>query len=221
MEPDDIKIISYPRSGHHLLERILYNIFIKHNLDYTYCEPYTHCKKKPCRDKRLFQKDHWLENKYHKQQKMIVLYRKDYIYQLEAYFRFENQPKYNNFKQKLEYGKYRMNTEYIYNKSLDYSNKNIFKNLLRFIKKQKPGYENWKNKIIENDFYEKRIIIEYYDFLENPKKYIKEILNLYDSNLLYDESLIEEAIEEQKIIKNNKKLDNNTYVKIKEHFKEN
>ena len=70
--------------------------------------------------------------------------------------------------------------------------------------------------IVECKDYKNSIIIEYYDFLKEPVKYIKDILRLYDPNLCYEDAILSKIIEDIGLIKNNKKLDDLTYSKIKE-----
>lgn len=216
----DIKIISYPRSGHHLLEKILFTVFTDLGLEYSYCENYTHCKQNPCKDKRIFQKDHLINPEtynYDKKQKKIFLFREDTIYQLEAYFRYQSANKYKNFSQKLKKEDNRLSVTYNYNKPLDYNNKRIFSELLQYINKNKFHHKKWKDTIKKNSS-ESDVIIEYYDLLKEPKKYIIKILNLYNNNIKYSENTIEKSLEKINIFPDNKKISDSLYKKIYSHI---
>ena len=107
-------IVSFPRSGQHLLERILRGCYAKAGVPYSYCEHYgaskhrydpklSHslechgCRKIPCENGCLFQKNHdlWLKRKkgrvlnQNDGDKYLVLYRANPVKQMEAYFRYE------------------------------------------------------------------------------------------------------------------------------------
>lgn len=83
-------IISFPRSGQHLLNNMLEYILTEHNLPHKYCEFYSCCGTVPCAKKSNFMKNHDFENSYTilPEQKYIVLFRKDIVLQLESYYRF-------------------------------------------------------------------------------------------------------------------------------------
>jgi hypothetical protein len=54
--PRCITNVTFPRSGHHLLEKLLRNYWED---DFRYCEYYTHCRRTPCRDRDTnWQKNH-------------------------------------------------------------------------------------------------------------------------------------------------------------------
>ena len=97
-------IISFPRSGQHLFERLLGHIYKYYNKEFSYCEFYGCCRRIPYRKNCLFQKNHdfTLKLPIGSSSKFIVLYRKDKIIQLESYFRYEiinkkNSIYYDNF----------------------------------------------------------------------------------------------------------------------------
>lgn len=115
-------IISFPRSGQHLVRNILENVCKRTNKQFSYCEFYRCCRQTPCKYKRTdtinFYKNHdfLLDPTYKDKplqvniniednEKYIVLYRKDPIEQLEAYYRYLK-PEISLFefcKQKKEY----------------------------------------------------------------------------------------------------------------------
>jgi len=87
----DIGLISYPRSGQHLTESVLKYYHEEMDVPFTYCEYYGCCTTLPCIKGSEFQKNHdfWLKLQILDENKYIVLYRGDMIYQLEAYYRFD------------------------------------------------------------------------------------------------------------------------------------
>lgn len=132
-----------------MLEKIIYNVFKQLNLEYSYCEYYRHCRQIPCGDKRLFQKNHMDVNhewhtyseKFKKSQKIIVLYRSDTIYQLEALFRYQLS---QNFSQRTFEKDNRLVVEYNYNIKNDYKDEKLFKKLVDFIKEYYSYHKDWK-----------------------------------------------------------------------------
>lgn len=84
-------IISYPRSGSHLITSIVSTMYFYTLGYFSYCEFYTCCKQVPCKLNSVLCKNHDFElnldqNKY---QKILVLYRKDPIASIDAYIRYE------------------------------------------------------------------------------------------------------------------------------------
>ena len=53
-----MNIISFPRSGQHLIESVMRHLCLQHNIDFTYCEYYGCCKTIPCSKGYLFSKNH-------------------------------------------------------------------------------------------------------------------------------------------------------------------
>ena len=142
-------IVSFPRSGQHLVEKILKYCCSEHNVEFTYCELYTCCHSIPCAKGKEISKNHdfELDLEINSDIKYVILYRKDIILQLEAYYRYWI--KYNN-------EKYR------------------YKDLLNFVKDKTDYYNNFVNKWISNK--NKNILkVEYYEILDNPKKVSKKI----------------------------------------------
>ena len=54
----DYNIISFPRSGQHLTEKVLKVICSYFNQPYSYCEFYNCCRTIPCKKKYRFMKNH-------------------------------------------------------------------------------------------------------------------------------------------------------------------
>lgn len=164
-------IISFPRSGQHLVESILGYIYKKLNKDFTYCEFYSCCNKiGECPKKSNFQKNHdfWINKDYNKfliknSDKYLVLYRKDKIKQLEAYYRFY----VKTSRKKLVYN---------------------YDELISFAKNNSLYYDNFINKWVNNNL-NNILKIEYYDFVNDPNFYIKNIYYHFNPTSLTDESI--------------------------------
>jgi hypothetical protein len=142
-------MVSFPRSGQHLVEKILKYCCDEHNIEFKYCEFYGCCNSIPCVNGNEISKNHdfSLDLEINKNYKYLSLYRKDIIIQLEAYYRYWI--KYNG--EKYEY-----------------------KDLLSFIRDKTPYYNEFVNKWINNK--NKNILkVEYYEILDNPEKISKKI----------------------------------------------
>ncbi len=88
-------IVSYPRSGQHLVAAILERIFCFEKLPYKYCDTYNCSGIIPCKCNPTVQKWHdfdLMDGKaglsIEENERYLVLYRKDKIENLEAYYRF-------------------------------------------------------------------------------------------------------------------------------------
>lgn len=151
-----IHTISFPRSGHNLLNDIFCKWFEYNNKSeqYTYCEFYNCCNNFPCKNNSLVTKNHdyTLNLKINQKLKYVIQYRKDPILQLDAYFR-------HTLKNK---------------EKLDYDNPIYYSKLLSFIIGNIKYYKQFTKKwIIKNDNF---FIIEYYDFVNN---YSDILFNLF------------------------------------------
>jgi len=166
---NSINIISFPRSGQHLLQSILNYIFINHNLEYSFCEYYSCCKSVPCKFKRIISKNHDFGNKYTvlPTDKYVVLYRNDMILQLEAYYR------YSISKNKLEYK---------------------YDDLIKFIKERSKYYYNFKDKWIDKN-YDNVLKIEYYDLVTNAVDCIKKIMAHIRPDIMLNSEIIDKIPE--------------------------
>jgi hypothetical protein len=193
-------IISFPRSGQHLFERLLKHIYNYYNKEFSYCEFYTCCCKIPCIKKCIFQKNHdfKLNLKLKSDEKFIILYRKDKIYQLESFFR------YDNFFHKDKF-----------NANINYEDETTFNDLIKYIKEKSKYYDGFVNKYIKSNKYKQSLIVEYDDFLTRYKDYIKQIilfLNLTESENI--DTDVENIINTFEKIEYKNSLDDKIYDKI-------
>lgn len=194
-------IVSFPRSGQHLMERLLKHIYNYYGKEYSYCDYYNCCSKIPCNKKCLFQKNHdFLLNLNLKiDENFLILYRKDKIYQLESYFRYDNFFHDDKF-----------------NSNINYKDEINFNKLIRYIKEKSKYYDDFVNEYIKSNKYKQSLIIEYDDFLSKYKDYIKQIilfLNLTNSENI--DSDIENIVNTFEKIEYKNSLDNEIYKKIK------
>jgi hypothetical protein len=192
-------IISYPRSGQGLIRRCLDTIHSKYNLDFSYCNFYDCCRTIPCKFGKMYQKNHDNNNDITIDEncKYVVLYRKDYILQLEAHYRYELLgPKKPTEKSKMK---------------INYYNSENLNNLIKFIKNKKKNYDGFINKWVNNE--NKYILkIEYYDFIQNVDDNLRKIMNFYYPNKSFPENL-ENSLTEK--ISMYHKLDEKVYGSIK------
>jgi len=86
-----LTLISFPRSGQHLVTRLLRFYCENQGIEFSYCGFYSHCNQTPCASGWLFQKNHDLDLKLpiKPTDKYLVLYRSNMIAQLDAWFRFD------------------------------------------------------------------------------------------------------------------------------------
>lgn len=148
---DNIYVVSFPRSGQHLLQSILKYVFDHHDLTYSFCEYYDCCNSVPCKHNNIICKNHDFNNDYEiiTDNKYIILYRDNIILQLESYYRHEVK---------------RMNMEYNYD------------NMISFINMKLQQYNNFKSKWVNNS--NRNILkIEYYNLVNNPIDHIKLIMS--------------------------------------------
>jgi hypothetical protein len=162
-------IVSFPRSGQHLIEKILKFICKEHDVEFTYCEFYTCCNSTPCSKDKEISKNHdfELDLEVNSHIKYVSLYREDIILQLEAYYRYWI--KYNNEKYK-------------------------YKDLLKFIKDKTEYYNGFMNKWINNK--NKNILkVEYYEILDNPEKISKKIFKHFFPDVKIKNSVFKKLID--------------------------
>ena len=166
-------LISLPRSGQHLTERLLEAICKYFNKPYSYCEFYTCCQEVPCKKNSIFMKNHdfGLTHSKNSDEKYIVLYRTDLVQQFDSWFKLLLKPEKRNvyFNQPLLYNYFLFFTK----KHLPYRNS--------FLNKWVKQNENYKQS--EN----KNIIAIYYDELvKNPLNYLKKLLDFME--IKYEEN---------------------------------
>lgn len=193
-------IISFPRSGQHLFERLLKHIYNYYKQKFSYCEFYTCCCRIPCKKKCLFQKNHDFELKLKLEQdeKFFILYRRDKIHQLESFFRYDT-----IFKKD------------VYNAYINYNDEEVFTKLINFINSKSKYYNGFVDKYIKSNHYNQSFIVEYNDFLSEPKDYIKRIiifLNLANVNNIDND--VENIVATFEKIEYKNSLDDEIYNKI-------
>jgi hypothetical protein len=148
-------LLTFPRSGNYMTKLILKDFFESKNKKITFCVRC--CNNDICKKNSLFKKDHdfKLIRKRYANQKYLILYRRDMIEQLESYFRL------------------------IYIQIPNYKNEEDYKNLLNFIIIQKNYYEGFLQKYV-NQKKKNTLVIEYNDFLDDPKNNVFKIFKFFD-----------------------------------------
>jgi hypothetical protein len=184
---DQINVISFPRSGQHLLQSILEYVYNEHNIKYSFCNFYNCCKRTPCKNGALFQKNHDFNNKIQiTNNKHIILYRKDIILQLESYYRYHIS---------------------VYNKPYN------FNNLIKFIKNKSGYYNNFVKKWTTKTDNPNILVIEYYELINNPVFYTYKIFNFINPNLILDTNIIENIINVEFKVRNKVSINNTNKIK--------
>lgn len=193
MTESNYYLISFPRSGQHLTERLLQKICDYFKQSYSYCEFYECCTTVPCKKQSRFMKNHDFDLKYEilPNEKYIVLYRTDYIHQLESYFRIV----YAGVIKKFNY----------------LENPFLYRKLLEFIIKKTPYRTNFINKWVKNDS-PNILKINYDDVIKNPKNYLENMLAFMKIN--YNETDILNILSSFEEIKYMNRLPHNLYTKI-------
>jgi hypothetical protein len=204
-------IVSFPRSGQHLVESILRYLAEKHEVEWSYCNFYKNargccCNSLPCKEGSFASKNHDFDIKLpiDDNSKYIAIYRKDMIIQLEAYYRY----------------------------SLHYENKKYkYEDLLEFIINNREYYKGFVNKWIKNK--NKNILkVEYYDLINNSEKISKKIFKHFYPEVKIKNEVFENMNEKKfsvfspikkrnvdNKIKEIHKLDEELYKKIKSDLK--
>ena len=156
-------IISFPRSGQHMNERILAEFHQVNNIPYKYCELYNCCQRSPCKYNSVYQKNHDfdLSLKIQPNQKYLFLYRKNKLEQLEAYYRSSR------------------------NNKQDYKDSNEYLNLLKFCRNKSSYYDSLVTKFVNNES-ENILCINYDDYLNYPSKTFHKIINFFGLNYSFD-----------------------------------
>tara|TARA_Y100000592_G_C5472481_1_gene320336 strand:- start:632 stop:1300 length:669 start_codon:yes stop_codon:yes gene_type:complete len=173
-------IVSYPRSGQHLMELLLKDAYKFYGMKYSYCGYYRSsscgCRKNPCIKKRVFQKNHdfQLKMKIYDKYKYLILYREDYINQLEAYFRFTYRRSLKGKARK----RFRKNGRWS-NDAFDYEDPKLFNKLIQFIKEKKNSYDNFIKKWVNND-HPNCLHISYEKLLKTPVENTAMILRFFN-----------------------------------------
>ncbi len=171
-------IISFPRSGQHMTERMLKEFYKAENIPYSYCEFYKHacaCRTTPCKNNSIFQKNHDfdLSLEIKSNEKYLFLYRMDKLEQLEAYWRFEkNLPAGSG------------------------------KEILGFCRDSSSYYDNLVSKYVDNKS-SNILCVDYNFFLNNTPETFHKIINFF--GLEYSLDHIDKFImnRKEKILKKN------------------
>ena len=185
-------LISFPRSGQYMNERLLNEFYDKYKIPYKYCEFYKCCNTTPCKIKSTYQKNHDfnLDLTIKVNEKYLFLYRKDKLEQLEAFYRYTKSGKQN----------YKDIKDYV--------------NLLLFCKKQSKYYDNLVNKYV-NSNKENILPIDYNDYVNNPKETFHNIISFFGLNYTFEQ--VSEFIDNREIkISKRYNLDNDFRKKILE-----
>lgn len=161
MHEESHYIISFPRSGQHLIMRFLKFFSEKVGMEFSYCEYYSHCRKMPCSEGRRYQKNHDLnlDISIDNRSKYLVLFRSNMLEQLEAYYR------YKVFESEL-----RLNPSAKPSKEriINYEGKNK-EDLFVFIKKQNKFYTGFLEKWVLND-HSFIMKLDYDELLADPSR---------------------------------------------------
>ena len=173
--PEKILIACFPRSGYNLLHNIMHVYF---GMSFCNCNnensilPY---------DIQTFHKEHdmKLDKNNSGYNKTIILYRKDHVEQLDAYFRYWFRVDKKEFRTLEDHSKCKDDLTPYATKEGWLSS--IYKVYLQWLDK-------WVNTPIENS-----IVIEYNDFMSNPEKVLTELHFFLKSKNPHD-SLIHEII---------------------------
>lgn len=146
-------------------------------MKFSYCDFYTSCQQIPCKDDCYIIKNHDFELRQNvsdaikthipieSDRKYVVMYRRDPILQLEAFFRYENPDDCNDLEKLVQY--YKDNIHY-YNAFVDKWVKNDCENILK---------------------------IEYYDFVNEPVKYTQTILKFIYPHVQIDDTIVQTVVE--------------------------
>lgn len=199
-------IVSFPRSGQHLVESIFIYLTEKHEVEWSYCNFYNCCNSIPCKEGSFVSKNHDFDIKLpiDDNSKYIAIYRKDMIIQLESYYRY----------------------------SIHYEKKKYkYEDLLEFIINNREYYKEFVKKWIKNK--NKNILkVEYYELINNSEKISKKIFkhfypkvkikNEIFTNINEIEFSVFSPIKQGNVgnkIKELHKLDGELYEKIKSDLK--
>ena len=150
-------LISFPRSGQHMLERTIRDFHRKFNiLPYKYCEFYNCCRQHTCKYNANYQKNHDFDLKLNirDDQKYVYLYRKNKIEQLESYYRCD------------------------IGKPVDYNNQEDYNNLIDFCKKKSKYYDGLKQKYVDTKR-DNVLSVDYDEFLGNPAGIFYKIISFF------------------------------------------
>ena len=181
-------LISFPRSGQHLMERLLKDVYQYYGLGFSYCEFYSCCRKAPCSKGSLFTKNHDfginlpIVDRY----RYLVLYRRDKLRQLEAWFRMERQPL------RASLGPTHRNCP-----SLNYTQPQTFQQFVNFARINRAYFDNFRGKWIEKNNRGNCLLVEYYDLVKQPHIFLLKILKFFNPDHSFKEEDVQKILEER------------------------
>jgi len=182
----NILIVSFPRSGFNLLQTIFKSYF---SIKQCACQKnpdvkVSRCVKEDIASHRAH--DMNLDLDKTKFNKTVILYRKDVVEQLDAFFRYQ----FRNFELDEKIQNYAIQHSTCHEVNIPYSEKPDF--LTTVLKQYKDWVQKWVTTPSPNS-----IIIEYSDFMKNPQ----ETLDKIQEHLLQtkDSELSAKIVEEMKI----------------------
>ena len=167
-----VHLISFPRSGQHMTWKLLFKIFKLQDIPgLTACEFYGCCRSIPCKYGKVIMKNHDfdLNLAFPRSDKVIVLYRKDPILQLEAYYRFEN--RHRNIQKVTQ-----------------------FKDFRNFYYKNITYYRRFVNKWVREDVPWKSF--DYDSYVKHPFETLKSILEYLWPEIKFLDENIQKVIDE-------------------------
>jgi len=175
-------LVSFPRSGHHMVERMLRAICRAHDYPYSYCEYYSCCKRQPCAENAVLQKNHDFDLNFDPDMgRSVVLYRSDPIVQLDAWYRWRVGRRSGEYQEVLEpdpgWWKTRAHLD----------------GLTRFATRHARYYRRFVAKWVEANP-ENIVAIEYGSFLNSPEDFMFRILAHLFPDLSFDARVIADAV---------------------------
>ncbi len=172
--------VSLPRSGHHLLERLLRHYFPED----LYCDFYTCCQCTPCKFGKKIQKHHdlslQLKNRFDKLH--LIQFRREPQAQFEAYFRFF-QRLYERGEVTFEVQKHFDYFNNYYNEYYKTFNDSPSVEVLkqsynRFVNDHVSYYMEFVKKWITNNENPNTFFLAYEDFIRQPSEHLRWVVDL-------------------------------------------
>lgn len=187
-------IISFPRSGQHLTEKVIRYLCEQYGLPFSYCEYYNCCNSVPCLKNCVYQKNHDFDLNLSIKitDKYLVLYRKDPILQLEACYR-------NHIFDIIK-------KEYIY------------EDLLQYIIEKFDYYKKFIEKWTQDQNKKNIFCMTYEDIIQDPINNYQKIFNFFYPDISINTTIFQQLTEQTfhgSKIKLLNKLDDKIYQKLK------
>lgn len=164
-----IVVVSFPRSGQHLLESCINQCCSIAGLQCTYCEFYNCCRQTPCACNCTVSKNHdfALDLKKLPTHKYVVLYRSDVVEQLEALYRYRTAVTTGEWNHQI----------------FQPSGRSDVVQCAAFCKSQLAYYNGFVNKWVNRN----NLVVEFSAFLKSPASCVRSVMRLMiqDSRLTY------------------------------------